>query len=112
MVLEDKLVRLATTSSIVFSVLLLVGAAALWLDRENGTAAPRIGTFDRSALQREAAPGGTGGDVLAPLAGSWAELAAEAGVDAIVERPLYLGPDVERVDVTPLLLEHLQKGDG
>jgi len=44
------------------------------------------------------------------LQGEWPAIAKEAGVDVIVEPPLYLVPGSVLVDVTPVMVRHLNKG--
>ena len=50
-------------------------------------------------------------NIVSVLEGCWSEIAAEAGVSLIVERPLFAAPSVELVDVTELIVKRLPPAD-
>ncbi len=46
-------------------------------------------------------------NILDPLTAEWPAIAKEAGVDIIVERPIFLAPGSGVTDVTPNIVRHL-----
>ena len=113
MALESKLARIATRSSIGFSLGLLVVAAILWSRGRVAGSPPRtepsvVGTFHRGTLAGAVAPA----ELPPPRDPVWSEIAREANVEVITDQVLFVRDGVRRVDLTERLLERLVGDDG
>ena len=85
-------------------------------DRNKAVAAGDVSKLDaidrelndmQSLAQRQINGDASIKNILEPLATEWPAIAKEAGVDIIVERPVFLSPGSGVTDVTPFIVRHL-----
>jgi hypothetical protein len=91
---------------------------SLAVQRNQAAAASDISTVDRvdkelndaqTLAQRQLAGTAPLTNIYDVLKDQWAAIAQEAGVDIIVEPPLYITPGSALIDVTPVIVKHLAK---